>query len=46
MKAFRAYSTLRAARNDAKLVGIRANKLKKKEGEEPAAAKGTGGDDN
>lgn len=38
MKSFRAFSTLRAARNDAKLVGVRLNKKKKEGDDAPAAA--------
>jgi hypothetical protein len=41
LKVFRAYSSLRDARNEAKLLGVRAKKLKEgaKEGEEsPRAA--------
>jgi large subunit ribosomal protein L13e len=40
MKSFRAYSTLRAARNDAKLVGKRLNKKAKKEGDDAAPGAG------
>ncbi len=43
LKEFKAYSSLRAARNDAKLVGIRAKKAKEGKGEEAPAK--TAGDD-
>ncbi len=44
MKNFKAYATLRSARNDAKLVGVRLTKKNKPKEDDAAAPKG--GDDN
>ena len=45
LKEFKAYATLRKARSDAKLVGIRLKKSKESKDEKPAAAAAKGGDD-
>jgi hypothetical protein len=45
LKALKAYSTLRIARNDAKLVGIRAKRLKDGKKDDDAPPKASAGDD-
>ena len=45
MTAFKAYASLRAARSDSKLVGIRLKKSKEEKRDAPAPKAAKGGDD-